>query len=46
MNISSVFLYPSHKSNINSVLSSVAEGFDLSILQIKSYIIYCGHRVG
>jgi hypothetical protein len=45
MNISSVF-YANHKSKTISFLSSVEEDFDLSILQIKSYIIYCRHRVG
>ena len=45
MNISSFCLYASHKSKISSVLSYAEEDFDLSILQIKSYIIYCKHHV-
>jgi len=40
------FFDASHKSKISSVLSSVEEDFELSILQIKSYVIYCRHRVG
>jgi hypothetical protein len=46
MHISSVFMCASHKSKISSVLSIVEEDFDLSILQIKCYIIYCRHREG